>query len=230
MKKYGFTLAEVLISLGIVGIATALVIPLTNQIRPDKYKTKVLNYYAAISKATNSLLDNYAIYYPITTDGSAMYIIADDGSSITPGCIGLRCNQQPLIAPYNTDDTYTDSNGNDKYRNLMRDMLSLTDTNGILSDPKGTTMTFIRVNNDGELDYYIIELDVNPNNNGSNCSFKNTTCTKPDRFVFKVSYTGDISPYDALTATYIQNPTEKRRSVDFENARVLRENNSEYRN
>ena len=41
-KASGFTLAEVLIALGIVGIIGALVVPMTNKFRPDVMKIKYL--------------------------------------------------------------------------------------------------------------------------------------------------------------------------------------------
>ena len=63
MNKRGFTLAEVLISLGIVGVCAAILSPAIVNIMPDKNKTRVLQYYSAISNANVELLNDDEIYY-----------------------------------------------------------------------------------------------------------------------------------------------------------------------
>ena len=45
MKKSGFTMAELLITLTIIGVTAALVIPAVMKMSPDKYKVRVLNIY-----------------------------------------------------------------------------------------------------------------------------------------------------------------------------------------
>ena len=62
MKKDGFTLAELLIALGIIGVAAALITPSLVNIMPDRYKIRVLQYYAAICTANQELLDDSATY------------------------------------------------------------------------------------------------------------------------------------------------------------------------
>ena len=63
MNKKGFTLAEVLISVGIVGVCAAILSPAIVNIMPDKNKTRVLQYYSEISNATVELLNDDSIYY-----------------------------------------------------------------------------------------------------------------------------------------------------------------------
>ena len=62
MKKHGFTLAEVLITLSIIAISAAILAPLYLQAKPDRYKFKVISYYNRINDATDRLLSNPAIY------------------------------------------------------------------------------------------------------------------------------------------------------------------------
>ncbi len=51
-KHYGFTLAEVLITLGIIGIVAAITIPaLNNKIQDEQYKTAYKKAYSTISQA-----------------------------------------------------------------------------------------------------------------------------------------------------------------------------------
>lgn len=51
MKNFGFTLAELLITLTIVGISAALVAPAVSNIMPDANKAKVIKYNAQLNNA-----------------------------------------------------------------------------------------------------------------------------------------------------------------------------------
>ena len=48
MRKKGFTLAEALIALGIVGIVAALALPMFNKTKPDSVKVAYLKTYDSI--------------------------------------------------------------------------------------------------------------------------------------------------------------------------------------
>ena len=49
MKKNGFTLQEALITVGIIGIVAAITIPALTKIMPNRYQTRYLKAYSAIS-------------------------------------------------------------------------------------------------------------------------------------------------------------------------------------
>lgn len=57
MRKTGFTLPELLITLGVIGIAAALIVPAIGNIMPDKNKVLVLNAYSSLGKITNAITD-----------------------------------------------------------------------------------------------------------------------------------------------------------------------------
>ena len=42
-KKFGYTLAEVLIALGIVGFISAIMLPMINKVKPDPIKVTYIN-------------------------------------------------------------------------------------------------------------------------------------------------------------------------------------------
>ena len=187
MKKNGFTLAEVLITLGIIGVAAALLTPVIGNAVPDKNKTKVINLHKAVASATDSFLDNKAIYYPKGNNDI---------------CKGLACQYQPLVAPYNSN-TYQ---GKSKYGYLLASNLNvqgdITSSEGTLSfvTTDGVSWT-IQSNNIGES---IITMDLN-GNSGKNCSYNKTLCPKPDQFEFFVGQYGDIKGNDPLTTAYLGN-------------------------
>lgn len=79
MKKSGFTLAELIVTLSIIGVAAALSIPAVSGLMPDKNKAKVLKYYASMGNAVNDILSNDKMYHPYTT------------VNYTKSCEGLAC-------------------------------------------------------------------------------------------------------------------------------------------
>lgn len=61
MKK-GFTLAELLITMGIIGIAAAILAPMVGNIIPDGNKGKVLKVYNNVSKINEEILNDPSLY------------------------------------------------------------------------------------------------------------------------------------------------------------------------
>ena len=200
MKKNGFTLAEVLVTLSIVGIASALLTPIIGNSIPDKNKTTILNLYQTIAANTESMLSNSSIYYGNEEkyDAATKKLIRDCSG-------GIDCQQQPLIDPYDNSDY----KGAKKYARLLANSLGATN---ISSTPSGNDDTTVFETTGGIL--WSIEskdkgeskitIDVN-GEKGKNCSYNKTSCTKPDQFKFKVNYTGEVVAADALTDAYLKN-------------------------
>ena len=57
MQKTGFTLPELLITLGVIGVASALILPAISNIMPDKNKIMVLNAYSNVGKVADAISD-----------------------------------------------------------------------------------------------------------------------------------------------------------------------------
>lgn len=74
MKKFGFTLSELVVAVSIIGVASALIVPIVGKIIPDTKKVTVLKYHRLIESA---MIDYYS---------SSNY----NPDSI-PGCVGLEC-------------------------------------------------------------------------------------------------------------------------------------------
>lgn len=222
MKKRGFTLAEILVTLSIIAIATALLAPAYNKMRPDKYKFKVLDCYRLASEATEALLNNAEIYYRTSINSSTPSSAFLSNGMLNPntqwGCNGLICDQMPISTGYN-QSKYS---GFCKYPNLMTSVLKLenvTDCNtsiqvasGIMNGSIMWTFQAFEYNN-------VITLDMDLSANSPNCSFGNCSGNvNPDRFTFMVNYDGDITGGDPLTRTYLRNMANTDRTADFEEA------------
>ena len=67
MNKKGYTLAEALITLGIIGIIAALVVPAANKARPNENKMKFLQTYDAIETQIKNFTQN-SRYFPTCQD------------------------------------------------------------------------------------------------------------------------------------------------------------------
>lgn len=67
MKKQGYTLAEALVAMTIIGVVAALMLPLFNKFRPDSDKAMFLKTYDAITEVITSLTANETLYPPYET-------------------------------------------------------------------------------------------------------------------------------------------------------------------
>lgn len=79
MKKFGFTLSELVVAVSIIGVASALIVPIVGKIIPDTKKVTVLKYHRLIESA---IVDYYS---------SANY-------APNNGCVGLECFTPSLDA------------------------------------------------------------------------------------------------------------------------------------
>lgn len=82
MKKFGFTLAELLVSLTVIAIAATLTATIAGDLVPDKNKVKVLKFHSAISNALESMFNNENLYHP----GQII-----KGKQVVASCEGVEC-------------------------------------------------------------------------------------------------------------------------------------------
>ena len=228
MKKRGFTLAEILVTLSIIAIASALLAPAYNKMRPDKYKFKVLDCYRLASEATEALLNNAAIYYRKSIDSSTPSNAFLSNGMLNPntqwGCNGLRCMEKPRQGSGYDENKYI---GLCKYPNLMVNVLKLENVTECavgattIGEATGTmngniqwTISFMQ---NGQFGGGSILIDLDPSSSGPNKVYSSTV-KNPDRFMFNVSLDGDITGGDPLTRTYLRNMANTDRTADFEEA------------
>lgn len=241
MRKSGFSLAEVLITTAIVAISAAMLIPTYMNVKPDRYKLKVLNCYKALNKVTEDLISNPDLYFrtPIPEDVSddwytANNIYVNNTNILNPntewGCNGLACTQQtnlPNGHPF-LDNNFTNSDYSDvcKYPNLLLQAMELSNiekcssSNRTASGISSNRISWeITPEGNNENQYwsgrtYRVMVDVDSKNN-VNHSYDDSH-THPDQFVFRVDTGGDITGVDALTQQYLRNMTNIRKQDDID--------------
>ena len=81
MKKSGFTLAEILIALTIVGVVAALVAPSLHNLLPNRDKVNFLRVYNGIATVAEEIIEDSDYYY---------------GSSPNGACMGFACDSDVL--------------------------------------------------------------------------------------------------------------------------------------
>jgi len=208
MVKKGFTLSELLIALGVIGVLASLTAPSIRSIMPDKNKIKILNIYNTILSTNTALLNNKNIYgrsYNIgqTTETEGQDGVVDTETELIAKCFGLACVGKP------SDTDYQDCSGSKKYKcSLFKalEMESGTDEQG--TDEQGNiwlvepTVTYTSGSDVFNTDYHVtIQLKGE-----KECFYNNETCKRPGKYRFIVNKYGEVAPVDAMTAAYLRNP------------------------
>ena len=196
MFKKGFTLAEVMIALGIVGIVAVIASPLLSGIVPDKNKVRVLKIHKTVSQINVELLGDPGLYL-------------NRGGEDYEQCEGFECREQPLASPFNMPK-YSGSN---KYKTLLMEHLNATGTSTEFTTPDGAKWTFT-----GEFSF-----TVDVDSKGKDC-VGSSSCKKPDQFKFIVEPTnGNVEGGDLLTIQYLDNPHKLNdRDNDYRKAGIIR--------
>jgi len=199
MKKNAFTLAEIVVTLGIIGIVTAMTAPSLMNLMPDKSKVEVLKVYKLINDATIEMLDDTGLYF---SDGT---------------CIGLNCTTKPdRILEGENASTMGNYSGAMKYPRLLcykmlSDGCTVSTNNVKFTTPDGNDWT---VTKDKK-----ITVDIN-GADGPNLVFTKTYTKKDiDRYEFNVSSRGIVTGNDPLTKAYLENRDNLNdRAKDYETA------------
>lgn len=202
MKKFGFTLAEMIIAIAVVGVLAAASVPLVNSIIPDREKVQVLKAYKQLKSINQEIISNPSIYDPNDQQRQ-----------------GFLNTDRPLgWTPNNINDLADFINNNSKYSAILADYLKAEDynydnanNNGSFTTPDGM-LWIVEDEDNGIISITIDTKNIinNENNNADNtpnCSYGEQNCNSPDRFIFGVIATnGQVEGMDPLTRAYLANP------------------------
>ena len=209
-KQKGFTLAETLVTLGVIGVIAAVTIPLIKNIVPNSNKSMFRKSYYTLERAIDRMLDDDSIYpniqtYTDSNEVTVPYYLYDkidyknETESKNKFCYYL---QQYL----NTAETYT-----------CPTTLSTTATK--FATTTDSIDWYIRTKSSTETQQFIIDpsqkryavgiiVDVNGVNKKPNCTADSlaasksdyptgytasaTACKNPDTFILEVRYDGKL--------------------------------------
>ena len=196
MKKIAFTLTELMVALGVVGILCAVMLPIIFNLMPDQNIIMAKRVYYSIQETVADLINDDACYPDRTMSDYDARVGFDDGNAY-PNCAG-----------WSSDDK---TSANEKFQTLFHNRL---DSNELDSDGGFTTKdkvywkvvfdnsTFDGTKNDATY-YATIIVDVNGTNSSPNCgqSTDATECTDGrtkgfDKFAVKVYADGGLEIVD----------------------------------
>lgn len=215
MKKTGFTLAELLITLGIIGVVSALTFSIATKLMPDKNKVLCLKAFDTVSKTVKELAADSKVYptckdansdnnvnckdFPLFNTNRTSAFNNDLYSGDKKLCSLLAYSMGVNEANISCSDTPYAFNA-DSFNNDFSSNLSFTTQNGmqwrivpqVASSVVGATGTY-------QTDIYV---DVN-GSEAPNCIYNKDTCEKPDRFKFMAAATGQVYAADPYSTQYI---------------------------
>lgn len=213
MKKKGFTLSELIIALGLIGVIAAITAPLIDGIMPDKNKTIFLKAYKAIYDINKDLLNDRALYREYKDGGNRVVGFADIGN--------------PAVEPegYN--------NEKQKYGQLLASRMELLNAVTIADSGNVNFVTRDGIawvvtqgtrsckNNECTLEH-TVKIDVNGSSDGSSKTYSEDQ-SKPDSFEFKVLTNGQVEGSDPLAKAYLENPYKLNdKKTDYAKAATLK--------
>ena len=222
MKKFGYTLAEILIAITIIGVMTAVMLPLVNNTKPDKTKVMYLKTHDSLVEILNNVTYNSQIFAVSTQSGGQTYDISKcplfDTAERT-----INGNNEEILATQGGNDKLCSvvaaSFGVDPDDDSCSDNAAYSDANFLtnlsFTNNYGIQFKFIVNTIDVANGVYPTEIYVDVDGaNGNNCIYDEDTCQRPDRFIFLVSPTGHLIPADEMGQAYLQTRTNLR-LVDY---------------
>ncbi len=210
MKRSGYTLAEALIALAVVGIIAAVMLPLVSKYKPDTTKVLYLRTYDAISRTIAEFSSNVKMFpewngdkyeddiryfdYPFYNKGK---VKLDNGKTVEEADNKI-CNLLALSAGAkeikceNDYDTYTDGGFEPsyKYKNGVEVFVSTLRTN-----PDSENKAQYRTD---------IYFDVDGKDKGPNCLYNSISCKNPDTFKVFIGADGKVAAGDAYGYEYLK--------------------------
>ncbi len=205
MLKKGFTLQELLITMGIVGVVAALTIPALVNMMPDRNKTMYMKAYNTLVNETADIISDSSLFWDtgFNADGFQTF--------------GLYSSGRPQVAPYSSDEHCQNAT---KFPAILSHRLNIKgepsyeEATTTFTTNDGIDWSFetsdVPIAGGGGRGYRIdvtINLDPSDNNASHNCLYS-ADCTKPNQFKFEIDNDGGIRAADALGIAYLQTPTD----------------------
>ena len=217
MKK-GFTLAEVLITLGIVGIVSAIMIPAIMNSKPDPMKATYLKVYDSLQSNLKELASDSSLYQYCGTVGGIGDVDCHGFPFINQSLpigrsaneIGALTNEVKFcnLLSEKLGGTNTNCSGTvysyvaNGFTDYFNNHISFTTSNGIqwmVSPAIATSYDGANRTATWQRDIY---ADIN-GTTGENCIYNANNCKNPDRFRFIVYADGTLIPGDGMGQEYI---------------------------
>ena len=212
MKKFGFTLAELLVAMGVIGIVAAITMPSLSQLRPDKNKLMVLKTYKTIVDTNKELLSDPSLYM---SDGN---------------CNGFMCIQLPTNPAITSLENNASYMGITKYAMLLARSLDTDSSPQPADNPAflhfktvdGTNWFVRQLNGSGLI---IINVRFDGVDTMADGKTYDTNPSKPTMFSFTIPPESiNLKGHDSLTKAYLENPNKLNdKKADYKRAKAIKD-------
>ena len=221
MKKNGYTLAETLITLGIIGIISALLLPAVKNMRPDERKISYLKVHDAVVTAVKELASDSRLYPPCQN----IMMQQQQGQPQQVG--GFKCFHNHTLFN-NAMKNGTDNakfcilmaekfGESESESNCSKNYAAFNNANRSFSFTAKTGEQFYittnRIYNRADSDPFWLSqivFDIN-GDKAPNCMYSEN-CPKPDTFDLAVTADGNVTPQDRAGTFYLQNRNNPKSS------------------
>lgn len=222
MKKKGFTLSEVLVTLGIVGVIAALTVPSLMNLRPDDIKMNFIKAYGTLTSITSEVLGDNSYYFAEGYD--------NNGNS----CRGLNCLSNGAEAQTVLTSAHPElnlpANMNNKFAAILASKMNIQEGptyNGNVCTFTTTDGTWWRIERTANRHDIVIDVDSKlVNGNNRHLSVMNNTpvgvtrlnnanlIKDVDTFAISINNeTGRVTITDAMGQAFIKNPSQTTKTV-----------------
>ena len=221
MKKRAFTMIEVLITLAIVGVISALMIPAINKIRPDENKMMYLKAYDSLVEAVHGLANNKSLYSDISTRNVNAIGFVPQVFAVT-----YNLSDFPFIddnMPSNPNFRTNDFTGLSKFGSLLREALNGTGNNiNISGQPGNLFRSIINFSTSNGMQWSVsqespavnlvqnnitlitrVTVDINGNEGPNSLYNAGNANVVPDRFRFFITADAKVFPLDQYGHYYL---------------------------
>lgn len=220
MKK-GYTLAEALVAMGIVGLIAAIMVPMMNKFKPDTAKVVYLKNYDSIVEAIDYFANSKTLY-PVYNENESREKYKY-----------LMYQGYPLYNTLAISDNETGiklSSGEQKFCEILALSFGVepSNTSCNITDFAGSTPSFTTksgadyivkttikepVSNKGYFKAEIL-LDIDGLDKGKNSEYNAANCKYPDRFRFVVYSAGQLYAMDKKGQSYLTKRSSFRKIED----------------
>lgn len=207
--KKGFTLAEVLISMALIGVITAIALPIVHKTSANREMILLKKAYYLVNQSISELVADEELY-PEVDDAS------NSGLSNTVAVVYKG-------QVYGSDQEFSDA-ARQKFCGLLAAKMGSVCENGTFTDRYGMVWTVPATDFDrGEIDPDIqtILVDVNGNGTGPNCqdalvrAQNAQACEAPDIFQIAVSRAGRTMVQGLYGPLYITEKDNSKKANEF---------------
>lgn len=226
MKKFGYTLTEVIIAMAIAGILTTIGFTLVNNSKPDTTKIMYLKTYDSLVDIFNSIVTDPRIFKTTIENNGSTYDITS--------CPLYDTDEIKMIDSEGTE-VFKSLDGKDKICSIIMEAFDLEKatsckataqysdanftSNISFTNKQGVQFSVYTNKIDVSSTDFIVEIAIDINGNElPNCIYddnKPSACKKPDRFIYLLSVNGHIQPSDTMGQAYIKTRSNFR-NMDYD--------------